>query len=136
MVGADLANVVNEGTLLAARRKSDVVEMKDIEEAIDRVLLGLEKKHRVMSKQEKERVAYHEAGHAIVALSVPNADPVHRVSIIPRAVGALGHTPQLPTEERFLMTQDELVDQITVMLGGSVAEEIAFREHRNSHVRW
>jgi cell division protease FtsH len=126
MVGADLANVVNEGALLAARRQSEMVEMKDIEEAIDRVLLGPEKKHRVMSAQEKERVAYHEAGHAITALSVPHADPVHRVSIIPRAIGALGHTLQLPTEERFLMTQAELEDQITVMMGGRVAEELAY----------
>ena len=126
MVGADLANVVNEGALLAARRQSEMVEMRDIEEAIDRVLLGPEKKHRVMSKHEKERVAYHEAGHAITALSVPHADPVHRVSIIPRAIGALGHTLQLPTEERFLMTQAELEDQITVMMGGRVAEEIAY----------
>jgi cell division protease FtsH len=104
MVGADLANVVNEGALLAARRQSDLVEMKDVEEAIDRVLLGLEKKHRVMSASEKERIAYHEAGHALTALSVAHANPVHRVSIIPRSIGALGHTLQLPTEQRFLMT--------------------------------
>jgi cell division protease FtsH len=126
MVGADLANVVNEGALLAARRLSESVAMKDIEEAIDRVLLGLEKKHRVMSKEEKERVAYHEAGHALTALSVPHADPVHRVSIIPRAIGALGHTLQLPTEERFLMTRAELEDQITIMMGGRAAEEITY----------
>jgi cell division protease FtsH len=126
MVGADLANVVNEGALLAARRQSDAVEMKDIEEAIDRVLLGLEKKHRVMSTVEKERVAYHEAGHALTALSVTHASPVHRISIIPRAIGALGHTLQLPTEQRFLMTQPELEDQITVMMGGRVAEELVY----------
>jgi cell division protease FtsH len=126
MVGADLATVVNEGALLAARRQSETVEMKDIEEAIDRVLLGLEKKHRVMSAKEKERVAYHEAGHAITALLMPGAAPVHRVSIIPRAVGALGHTLQLPTEERFLMTRPELEDQITVMMGGRVAEEVVY----------
>jgi cell division protease FtsH len=126
MVGADLANVVNEGALLAARRQGDAVEMKDIEEAIDRVLLGLEKKHRVMSAEEKKRVAYHEAGHAITALSVQHVSPVHRVSIIPRAIGALGHTLQLPTEQRFLMTQPELEDQLTVMMGGRVAEELVY----------
>jgi cell division protease FtsH len=127
MVGADLANVVNEGALLAARRQSESVGMRDLEEAIDRILLGLEKKNRVMSKAEKERVAYHEAGHALVALSVPRANPVHRISIIPRAIGALGHTLQLPTEERFLMSRAELEDQITVMMGGRVAEEIKYQ---------
>ena len=103
-----------------------IVEMYDIDEAIDRVMLGLEKKNRVMSAAEKERVAHHEAGHALVALSVEHAAPVHLVSIIPRSVGALGHTLQLPTEERFLMTRSELRDQLTVMLGGRAAEEITF----------
>jgi len=126
MAGADLANIVNEAALLAARRQGEQVEMFDLEEAIDRIMLGLEKKNRVMSTAEKERVAYHEAGHALVALSVEHADPVQRVSIIPRSVGALGHTLQLPTEERFLMTRAELHDQITVMLGGRAAEEITF----------
>jgi cell division protease FtsH len=126
MVGADLANIINEAALLAARRQATQVEMFDIEEAIDRVILGLAKKTRVMSAAEKERVAYHESGHALVALSVEHADPVHRVSIIPRSVGALGHTLQLPTEERFLMTRAELGDQLTVMLGGRAAEEIIF----------
>jgi cell division protease FtsH len=126
MVGADLANIINEAALLAARRHGEQVEMFDIEEAIDRVMLGLAKKNRVMSAAEKERVAYHEAGHALVALSVGHADPVHRVSIIPRSIGALGHTLQLPTEERFLMTRSELHDQLTVMLGGRAAEEITF----------
>jgi cell division protease FtsH len=126
MSGADLANIVNEAALLAARRQGDQVEMFDLEEAIDRVMLGLEKKNRVMSATEKERVAYHEAGHALVALTVEHADPVHRVSIIPRSVGALGHTLQLPTEERFLMTRTELRDQLTVMFGGRAAEELTF----------
>jgi cell division protease FtsH len=126
MAGADLANIMNEAALLAARRHGEHVEMIDMEEAIDRVMLGLAKKNRVMSSAEKERVAYHEAGHALVALSVAHADPVHRVSIIPRSVGSLGHTLQLPTEERFLMTKSELVDQLTVMLGGRAAEEITF----------
>jgi cell division protease FtsH len=126
MVGADLANVVNEAALLAARRVAEAVEMRDFEEAIDRVMLGLEKKSRVMSAAEKERVAHHEAGHALVALSVKHADPVHRVSIIPRSIGALGHTLQLPTEEKFLMTKPELEDQLAVMLGGRAAEEIIY----------
>jgi cell division protease FtsH len=126
MVGADLANVVNEAALLAARRVAEAVEMRDFEEAIDRVMLGLEKKSRVMSAAEKERVAHHEAGHALVAMSVKHADPVHRVSIIPRSIGALGHTLQLPTEEKFLMTKPELEDQLAVMLGGRAAEEIIY----------
>ena len=126
MVGADLANVVNEAALLAARRVAEAVEMRDFEEAIDRLMLGLEKKSRVMSAAEKERVAHHEAGHALVALSVKHADPVHRVSIIPRSIGALGHTLQLPTEEKFLMTKPELEDQLAVMLGGYAAEEITY----------
>src|SRR5262245_43536121 len=126
MVGADLANIVNEAALLAVRRGKDAVETQDLEEAIDRVLLGLEKKRRVMSAEEKARVAYHEAGHAIVGLSVEHAPPVHRASIIPRGISALGHTLQLPTEEKYLMTTPELEDQITIMLAGRVAEELAF----------
>jgi len=126
MVGADLANIVNESALLAVRRNSDQVQMRDLEEAIDRVMLGLEKKNRVMTASDKERVAYHETGHALVALSVEHAVPVHRVSIIPRSVGALGHTLQLPTEERYLMTLPELEDQITVMMGGRAAEESVY----------
>jgi cell division protease FtsH len=122
MVGADLANIVNEAALLAVRRDADQAQMRDLEEAIDRVLLGLEKKNRVMTESDKERVAYHEAGHALVALSVQHAPSVYRVSIIPRSVGALGHTLQLPTEERYLMTLPELEDQITVMMGGQAAE--------------
>jgi cell division protease FtsH len=126
MVGADLANIVNEAALLAARRGASEIDTTDIEAAIDRVMLGLEKKSRVMTPEEKERVAYHEAGHALVALSVPNADPVHRVSIIPRTLGALGHTLQLPTHERYLMTQPQLEDQIAVMLGGRAAEDAVY----------
>ena len=126
MVGADLANIVNEAALLAARRQAELVEMRDLEEAIDRVMLGLEKKSRLMSAPEKERVAFHETGHAVTALSVRHADPVHRISIIPRSIGALGHTLQLPTAEKYLMTRPELEDQITVMLGGRVAEEVSF----------
>jgi cell division protease FtsH len=126
MVGADLANIINEAALLAARRDADKVEMRDLEEAIDRVMLGLEKKSRVMGAEEKERVAYHETGHALVALSVKHADAVHRVSIIPRSIGALGHTLQLPTQEKYLMTKPELEDRISIMLGGRAAEEITY----------
>ncbi len=126
MVGADLANIINEAALLAARRQAVQVEMFDIEEAIDRVMLGLEKKNRVMSAAEKRRVAFHESGHALVALTVDRLHPVHRISIIPRSVGALGHTLQLPTEEHFLMTRTELRDQLAVMLGGRAAEDIVF----------
>jgi len=127
-VGADLANIVNEAALLAARKNKESVEMADIEEAIDRVVAGLEKKSRLMSKKEKEIVAFHEAGHAIVATLLPNADPVRRISIIPRGISALGYTLQLPTEDRYLMTKTELTDRLTVLLGGRVAEEIVFGE--------
>jgi cell division protease FtsH len=126
MVGADLANIINEAALLAVRRGSEQVEMRDLEEAVDRVMLGLEKKSRVMSPEEKERVSVHEAGHALVALSVEHADPLHRVSIIPRSIGALGYTLQLPTQERYLMTQPQLEDQIAVLLGGRSAEELHY----------
>ncbi|MFQ6077856.1 MAG: ATP-dependent zinc metalloprotease FtsH, partial [Thermodesulfobacteriota bacterium] len=128
MVGADLANVVNEAALLAARKNKQYVEMADFEEAIDRVLAGLEKKNRVMSKKEREIVAYHELGHAITAESLPHTDSVHKVSIVPRGIAALGYTQQLPTEERFLMTKSELIDRMTVLLGGRAAEEIVFSE--------
>jgi cell division protease FtsH len=126
MVGADLANIINESALLAVRRGVERVEIRDLEEAVDRVMLGLEKKSRVMSPEAKERVAVHEAGHALVALSVQHSDPLHRVSIIPRSIGALGYTLQLPTQERYLMTQPELEDQIAVLLGGRTAEEIHY----------
>jgi cell division protease FtsH len=127
-VGADLANIVNEAALLAARKNKEAVEMADIEEAIDRVVAGLEKKKRLMSKKEKEIVAFHESGHAIVASLLPNADPVRRISIIPRGISALGYTLQLPTEDRYLMTKTELLDRLAVLLGGRVAEEIVFGE--------
>jgi cell division protease FtsH len=127
-VGADLANIVNEAALLAARKNKEQVEMEDFEEAIDRVVAGLEKKRRVMSKKEKEIVAHHESGHALVASALPNADPVRRISIIPRGISALGYTLQLPTEDRYLMTKSELLDRLTILLGGRIAEEIAFGE--------
>ncbi|MFQ5604411.1 MAG: ATP-dependent zinc metalloprotease FtsH [bacterium] len=127
-VGADLANVINEAALLAARNEKKEVTASDLEEAIDRVVAGLEKKSRVLNKKEKDIVAYHEAGHAIVAASLQHVDPVHRVSIIPRGVAALGYTLQLPTEDRHLMTKTELLHRLQVLLGGRVAEEIIFKE--------
>jgi len=128
MVGADLANVVNEAALLAARKGKPWVEMEDFEEAVDRVVAGLKKKNRYISRREKERVAYHEAGHALVAAAMPHADPVHRISIVPRGVAALGYTLQLPTEDRYLMTKSELLDKLAVLLGGRAAEEIIYQE--------
>jgi cell division protease FtsH len=126
--GADLANIVNEAALLAARKERNAVEMSDFEEAIDRVVAGLEKKSRVLSEKERDIVAHHEMGHALVASSVAHADPVHKVTIIPRGIAALGMTYQLPTEERFLMTRSELEDRIAVLLGGRVAEELVYGE--------
>ncbi len=126
-VGADLANIMNEAALLAARRDKQAVEMSDFEEAIDRVMAGLEKKSRVMTKKVKEITAYHEAGHALTAGFLPNATPVHKVSIIPRGF-ALGVTMQLPTEDRYLWTKTELLDQIGTNLGGRIAEELIFHE--------
>src|SRR5437762_893529 len=128
MSGADLANVVNEAALAAGRRDSITVEMIDFEEAIDRIQLGLKKKGRVMREDEKRRVAYHEGGHALVAMSLANADPVHRVTIIPRSIGALGATLQLPTEERYLMSKDELLDRICVMMSVRTAEAVVFED--------
>jgi len=127
-VGADLANLVNEAALLAARKGNDTVSMEELEEAIERVTAGLEKKKRVMSKKEKEIVAYHETGHALTAEFLEPADPVHKISIIPRGIAALGYTLQLPTEDRYLMTKKELLDRLSVLLGGRVAEEIIFGE--------
>jgi cell division protease FtsH len=127
-VGADLANLINEAALLAARNDKSQVEMADLEEAVDRVVAGLEKKARVMNPKERERVAYHEAGHAVVAASVPSADPVHKISIIPRGIAALGYTLQLPTEDRYLLTRSELLDRLAVMLGGRTAEALTFGE--------
>ncbi len=128
MVGSDLANIVNEAALLAARKNKTAVEMDDFEEAVDRVVAGLEKRNRVMNPREKEIVAYHETGHALVAEALPTTDKVHRVSIIPRGIGALGYTMQLPTEDRYLMTKTELEDRMAVMMGGRVAEELTFNE--------
>ena len=128
MAGADLANIINEAALLAARKGKDAVDMADLEEAVDRVVGGLERKSRVLSEKERDIVAHHEIGHALVASSLPNADPVHKVTIIPRGVAALGATYQLPLEDRYLLTRSELEDRIAVLLGGRVAEEIIYGE--------
>jgi cell division protease FtsH len=126
--GADLANVINESALLAVRRGKDQVSVDELQEAVERVIAGLEKKNRVLNKMEKERVAYHETGHALIALSIPGTDHVQKISIIPRGVAALGYTLQLPTEDRFLMTQSELENKVAVLLGGRIAEETIFGE--------
>jgi cell division protease FtsH len=126
--GADLANIINEATLLAVRRNKEQVGLPELQEAVERVVAGLEKKNRVLNKMEKERVAHHEVGHALVALSFPGADPIQKISIIPRGIAALGYTLQLPTEDRFLMTKTELENKIAVLLGGRIAEELIFSE--------
>jgi len=126
--GADLANIANEAALLAARRGKDAVDGDDFDEAIERVVAGLEKKNRLMNQEEKERVAYHEVGHALVAASLPGTDPVEKISIVPRGIAALGYTLQLPTEDRYLMTRTELTGKLATLLGGRAAEEIVFGE--------
>ncbi|ADK85548.1 ATP-dependent metalloprotease FtsH [Desulfarculus baarsii DSM 2075] len=126
--GADLENILNEGALLAARAGHNEVTMADLEEAVDRVIGGLEKKNRVINEREKRIVAYHETGHALVAALTPGADQVHKISIIPRGIAALGYTEQRPTEDRYLMSRSELLGKIDVFLGGRVAESLAFGE--------
>jgi cell division protease FtsH len=126
--GADLANIVNEAALAAVRRSSATVDEEDFEEAIDRITLGLKKAGGLLSEDDRRRVAIHESGHALVALTVDHADPVHRVSIVPRTIGALGFTLQLSEEERAIMTESELVDRITVLLGGREAENLVTSE--------
>ncbi len=125
-VGADLANAANEAAILAARLNREYITMSDFEAAIDKVIAGPEKKSRTLNPEEKHRVACHEAGHTLVAELVPGCEPVHKVSIIPRGIGALGYTLQLPEKEKFLSTKNELLDQIAVLLGGRIAEEIVF----------
>jgi cell division protease FtsH len=127
-VGADLDNIINEAALMAARKSKDAVGTEEFEEAIDRIIGGLEKKNRVMNPREKEIVAFHESGHAIVAESVKYADPVNKISIISRGIAALGYTQQRPTEDRYLLTRPELLDRLAVLLGGRAAEEIVFGE--------
>jgi cell division protease FtsH len=128
MVGSDLANVINEAALLAARHNKEAVTMDELDEAIDRILAGPAKKSRVMAPEEKRRVAYHESGHTLVAEALPTADPVRKVTIIPHGVAALGYTQQLPTQDRYLYTKEELLDRIAVMLGGRAAEEVVFHD--------
>jgi cell division protease FtsH len=130
-VGADLANMVNEAALMAARAGKEVVSMAEFEEAVERGAVGLERKSRIMNADEKQRVAYHEAGHALVACSLPNTYPVHKISIIPRGPGALGYVLSRPEEDRYLVTQTELESKIKVALGGTLAEELVFREISN-----
>jgi len=125
-VGADLASTDNEAAILAVRHNHEAITMEDFEAAIDRITSGPEKKHRVLNAAEKRRVAFHESGHALAAISVPTGEPVHKVSIIPHGIAALGYTMQLPVVEKFLATEDELKDQITILLGGRAAEEIVF----------
>ena len=124
--GADLANLVNETALLATRRAGESVALEDFTHAVERIVAGLEKKNRVLNEAERRIVAHHEMGHALVAMALPGSDPVHKVSIIPRGVGALGYTIQRPTEDRFLMTREELENKMAVLLGGRVAEEVCF----------
>jgi cell division protease FtsH len=124
--GADLANLVNEAAIIATRRRADAVTLQDFTAAVERIVAGLEKKSRVLNEQERRRVAYHEMGHALVAATLPGVDPVHKVSIIPRGVGALGYTMQRPTEDRFLLVQHDLENRIAVLMGGRAAEALIF----------
>ena len=124
MVGADLANLVNEAALLAVRRGKQQADMPEFQEAVERVVAGLEKKNRIINPKEKKIVAFHELGHAIVAMSLPGTDPVHKITVIPRGIAALGYTMQVPTEDRFLMSKAELENKIATLLGGRAAEEI------------
>lgn len=125
--GADLANLVNEAALLATRRKGDEVTLDDFTQAIERIVAGLEKKNRLLNPKEREVVAHHEMGHALVAMSLPGVDPVHKISIIPRGIGALGYTIQRPTEDRYLMTREELENKMAVLLGGRASEQLIFQ---------
>ncbi|HYH40392.1 MAG TPA: AAA family ATPase, partial [Burkholderiales bacterium] len=127
-VGADLANLVNEAALLAARKGKSAVGMAEFNEGVERVTAGLEKRKRVIHIEEKQRVAYHESGHALVAYSLPNTDPVHKVSIIPRGLAALGYTMQRPEDDRYLMTQAELESRIQVLLAGTITEEMVYED--------
>jgi cell division protease FtsH len=126
--GADLANLVNEAALLATRRKADAVAAADFTAAVERIVAGLEKRKRVLSTQEREVVAYHEMGHALLAMALPGADPVHKISIIPRGIGALGYTIQRPTEEHFLVSATDLESRMAVLMGGRAAEKLVFGE--------
>jgi cell division protease FtsH len=126
--GADLANLVNEAALLATRRQGEIVTSDDFTKAIERIVAGLEKKNRLLNPKEREIVAYHEMGHALVAMTLPGVDPVHKISIIPRGIGALGYTIQRPIEDRFLMTREELENKMAVLLGGRASERLVFNQ--------
>ena len=126
--GADLANLVNEAALLATRRNAETVTLDDFTQAIERIVAGLEKRNRLLNPHEREVVAHHEMGHALVAMSLPGVDPVQKVSIIPRGIAALGYTIQRPIEDRFLMDRAELMNRMTVLLGGRAAESLVFSE--------
>lgn len=124
--GADLANLVNEAAIIATRRQGDFITMPDFTAAMERIVAGLEKRNRLINPHERETVAYHEMGHALVALSYPDGDPVHKISIIPRGIGSLGYTIQRPTEDRYLMTSEELEHKIAILMGGRAAEKLVF----------
>jgi cell division protease FtsH len=126
--GADLANLVNEAALVATRRGAESTNLEDFNQAIERIVAGVERKGRILSEKERDIVAHHEMGHAIVAMALPGTDPVHKVSIIPRGIGALGYTIQRPTEDRFLMSRPELMNRMAVLLGGRAAETVVFSE--------
>jgi cell division protease FtsH len=125
-VGADLANIINEAALRAVKMNRDKVFQEDLEEAVEVIIAGKEKKDRIMSPEEKKIVAFHEVGHALVAALLPNTDPVHKITIVPRTMGALGYTMQLPDSEKYLISKEEMLDKICVMLGGRAAEEVKF----------
>ncbi len=127
-VGADLANAMNEAALLSARRGKKEIGMRELEEAVDREMTGLERRSRVLTPKTKERIAYHECGHAIVGAKLPHTDPIHRVSIIPRGTSTLGHTLYLPSEEQVLISKQEIIDKIKVAMGGRAAEELIYSE--------
>ena len=124
--GADLANLVNEATILATRRDAEALELDDVVRAIERIVAGLEKKNRLLNPREREVVAFHETGHAVVALAIPGSDAVQKISIIPRGIGSLGYTIQRPTEDRYLMVREELENKMTVLMGGRAAEMLVF----------
>jgi cell division protease FtsH len=128
LAGADLANVVNEAALCATRRKAEAVTLADFTQAIERIVAGIEKKHRMLTAKERQIVAYHEMGHALTALALPGSDAVHKVSIVPHGIGALGYTLQRPSEDRALVSRSELMNKIAVLLGGRAAEKLVFEE--------
>ena len=126
--GADLANLVNEAAIIATRRGADEVSMEDFTAAVERIVAGIEKSSHILNPAERKRIAVHEMGHALAAANTPGADPVHKVSIIPRAIGALGYTMQRPTEDRFVLTKGDLTNRMVVLMAGRAAEQLMFKE--------